>query len=222
MRTIDEQHAAAAAAVDRNADRLRELSLSIHSVPELNYQEHHAHDVLTNFLADEGFRVERGAYEMDTAFEAVVGSGSPTIAVMCEYDALPTIGHACGHNLIAMTGVAAGLALRDAVGESGGTVVVLGSPAEEGGGGKVLMIDRGAFESVDAAMMLHPAPYDAVWFHAPATQSLNVTFHGKNAHAAGAPWEGVNALDAMIAAFSNVSLARQQLRPTDRVHGVIS
>ncbi|MFQ5382598.1 MAG: M20 family metallopeptidase, partial [Dehalococcoidia bacterium] len=209
-------------AIDDEAPSLRELSLGIHARPELNFEEFQAHDDLAGYLERRGFRVERHAYEMATAFEAVAGSGEPTIAVMCEYDALPGIGHACGHNLIAMTGVAVGLALKNALGEGRGKVVVLGSPAEEGGGGKIFMAERGAFEDVDAALMLHPAPYDGIWLQANAIQSLTVTFHGRNAHAAGAPWEGVNALDAMIAAFNNVSLARQQLRPTDRVHGVIT
>lgn len=220
--TVADQRAAAAAAIDRLGGELRGLSLAIHANPELNFREHEAHALLTDYLERKGFRVERGAYEMATAFEAVAGSGGPTIAVLCEYDALPGIGHACGHNLIAMAGVAAGLALKEALGEGNGTLVVLGTPAEEGGGGKVYMIERGAFEGVDAALMLHPAPYDAVWFKANAIQTLEIEFHGKNAHAAGAPWEGINALDAMIAAFNNISLLRQQLRPTDRVHGVIT
>ena len=212
---------AATAAIDRIANELRDISLDIHSHPELNFQEHRAHGLLTDYLEGKGFRVERGAYEMATAFEAVAGSGGPTIAVLSEYDALPGIGHACGHNLIAISGVATAIALKEALGEGNGTVVLLGSPAEEGGGGKVFMTERGAFEGVDAAMMLHPAPGDAVWFTANAIQSLKLEFFGKNAHAAGSPWEGVNALDAMIASFNNVSLLRQQMRPTDRVHGVI-
>ncbi|HJP40177.1 MAG TPA: M20 family metallopeptidase [Dehalococcoidia bacterium] len=222
MAPTDAKRALALKTIDRVSAELRELSLSIHETPELNFEEHHAHSRLTDFLESKGFRVERGAYEMSTAFEAVTGSGGPTLAVLSEYDALPGIGHACGHNLIAISGVAVGLALKEALGDSAGTVVILGSPAEEGGGGKICMIDRGAFESVDAAMMLHPAPHDSVWFQANAIQTIEVEYHGQNAHAGSAPWEGINALDAMISAFNNVSMMRQQLRPTDRVHGVIT
>ncbi|MGI8925911.1 MAG: M20 family metallopeptidase [Tepidiformaceae bacterium] len=222
MPDIEAAKTAAQEAIDAVSKELRGISLSIHGKPELNFEEHHASALLAGYLEQKGFQVRSGAYEMATAFEAVAGSGSPTIAVMCEYDALPGIGHACGHNLIAISGVAAGLALKAALGEGNGTVVVLGSPAEEGGGGKVFMIERGAFEGVDAAMMLHPAPVDRVWIQAAALHTLQVEFHGKNAHAGFSPWEGVNALDAMVLAFNAISLMRQQMRPTDRVHGVIT
>ena len=128
--------------IDQLSEDLRAISLSIHGNPELGFQEHHAHRVLTDYLEQNGFAVTRGAYEMPTAFRAVAGSGRPVVAVLCEYDALPEIGHACGHNLMAMTGVAAGMGLKEAVGDGNGTVLVLGSPAEEGGGGKILMIER--------------------------------------------------------------------------------
>ena len=144
--------------IDSVSEDLRSISLSIHGKPELRFEEHHAHQVLTDYLAANGFHVNRGAYDMPTAFEAVAGSGGPTIAVMCEYDALPGIGHACGHNLIAISGIAVGLALKQALGDGNGTIVVLGSPAEEGGGGKIRLAERGAFANIDAAMMLHPAP----------------------------------------------------------------
>jgi amidohydrolase len=159
----------------------------------------------------------------------VAGSGSPTIAVLCEYDALPGIGHACGHNLIAASGIATGVGIEAALGEGNGTVVVMGTPAEEGGGGKVMMIEAGAFEDVDAAMMLHPTGGSvglvgtsaSRWLPI-AVQSLAVEYHGRNAHAGVAPWEGVNALDAMIAAFNSIGLLRQQLPTTARVHGIIT
>ncbi len=213
--------AAAAAAIDAASAQLRELSLDIHANPELLFQEHRAHALLSDYLEKQGFQVERGAYELATAFEATTGSGGPTLAVYSEYDALPGIGHACGHNLIAISGVATALALKAALGEGQGTVVLLGSPAEEGGGGKIFMHERGALEGVDAALMLHPAPDDSVWFTSNAIQSLRLEYFGKNAHAAGSPWEGVNALDAMVAAYNNVSMLRQQMHPSDRVHGVI-
>jgi len=160
---------------------------------------------------------------MKTAFRAEAGSGSPVIAVLSEYDALPGIGHACGHNLIAVAGVAVGIALKKVL-ESrpgSGTVVVLGTPAEEGGCGKQILIDNGAFQGIDVAMMCHPCPAEFVYASILACTELTVVFHGKNAHASAAPWEGVNALDALISGYNAVSCLRQQIRLTDRVHGVI-
>ena len=208
-------------AVDAASAPLRALSLDIHAHPELNFQEVRAHQLLTDFLEQQGFSLERGAYGLETAFRARAGSGRPTVALLCEYDALPGIGHACGHNLIAIAGAAAGLALKAALGEGRGTVVVLGSPAEEGGGGKIALIERGAFADVDAAMMVHPTPNDGAWAGVLAIQPLLVEYHGKHAHAAASPWEGVNALDALVLAYNAVSLLRQQMTPTSRVHGVI-
>lgn len=212
----------AIAAIDAASNRLRQISLDIHSHPELNWDERHAHEALTAFLEHEGFQVERGACDMPTAFRATAGSGSPTIAVFCEYDALPEIGHACGHNLIAASGLAVGIALKPALDAGQGTVVVLGGPAEEGGGGKVFLLERGALEGVDAAMMLHPSPGDSAWANLIAREELHVRYRGRNAHAGAAPWEGVNALDALVLAYSAISAMRQQFLPTDRVHGIIT
>jgi amidohydrolase len=222
MSDLAEMKARARAVIQAHAKDLEALSLDIHAHPELNFREYHAHGLLAGFLERNGFTVARGAYEMPTAFCAVAGSGSPTVAVLCEYDALPEIGHACGHNLIAASGVAAGLALKETLGDGNGTVVVLGSPAEEGGGGKVFMIERGAFDGIDAAMMLHPSPNDGAWPTVNAIQTLEVEFFGRNAHAAARPHEGINALDAMIAAYNAVSMLRQQMTPDARVHGVIT
>jgi amidohydrolase len=222
MVNMEKAREAVTAKIDGAARELEAISLGIHGRPELNFEEHHAHAVLTDFLQAKGFRVERGAYRMPTAFRATAGSGGPRIAVLCEYDALPGIGHACGHNLIAIAGLATGLALKAALGDGQGTVVVLGSPAEEGGGGKIELIKGGAFDGIDAAMMLHPTPYDAAYMNVLAIEQAEVEYRGRNAHAAGAPWEGVNALDAMIQAFAAVGLMRQQILPTDRVHGVIT
>ena len=220
---------AAGAAIDAAESEIRDISRTIHANPELAFEEHEAHALLTSYLEGKGFAVQRGAYGLETAFTAVAGSGSPTIAVLCEYDALPGIGHACGHNLIAASGVAAGLGIEAALGEGNGTVVVMGTPAEEGGGGKVKLIEAGAFDDIDAAMMLHPTGGSVAFVETAAArwlpiavQALVVEFHGKNAHAGVAPWEGVNALDAMIAAFSSIGLLRQQLPTTARVHGVIT
>ena len=209
--------------IDAASESLRALSMDIHSHPEENYEEVHAHAALTSFLTDVGFNVTPSAYGMDTAFEATRGSGGPTIAVLCEYDALPGIGHACGHNLIAISGAAAGLAVANALEREGveGTVRVLGSPAEEGGGGKIRLIDEGAFEDVGAAMMIHPGTGDIVYPFVLAIDTCFVEFRGKNAHAAGAPWEGRNALDALVLAYQAIALLRQQSHPTVRIHGKI-
>lgn len=209
-------------AIDAASEALRALSLDIHSNPELNFEEHHAHKVLTDYLDSEGFEVVRGAYTMPTAFKAVAGSGGPTVAVLSEYDALPGIGHACGHNLIAIAGVGAGVGLKAALGEQPGTLVILGTPAEEGGAGKQIMIEQGAFGGVDAAMMAHPAPADSATPKVQALQTVTVEYFGKNAHAAAMPWMGVNALDALVAGYNAISMLRQQIRPTDRVHGVFT
>lgn len=204
------------------SDDLRALSLDIHTHPELNFEERHAHDALSAFLEARGFAVERGAYGVETAFAARYGSGSPTIAVLCEYDALPELGHACGHNLIAASGAAAGLGLKEALGDGEGTLIVLGTPAEEGGGGKIVMIDQGAFQGIDAALMVHPSPGENAWPAIMALHELEVEFFGKNAHAAAYPWEGVNALDAFVLAYNAVAVLRQQLQPDTRVHGIVT
>lgn len=222
MSDLESRKANAATAIDKAAPGLRELSLAIHGQPELNFQEHKAHAALSDYLERAGLDVSRGAYGMETAFKAVAGSGSPTVAVFCEYDALPGIGHACGHNLIAASGVAVGLALKAALAPGEGTVLVLGSPAEEGGGGKIVIIEQGALLGVDAAMMLHPTPQDAAWANVIAIEQLAVVYHGRNAHASAFPWEGINALDAMVTAYNAISVLRQQIRPNERVHGVIT
>jgi amidohydrolase len=227
---MEQARATAVAAIDAANGELRDLSLDIHSNPELAYEEVYAHDVLTGFLEGRGFQIERGAYGMPTAFRAVAGSGEPTVAVLCEYDALPGIGHACGHNLIATSGVAAGLAAAEVLGEGDGTIVVIGTPAEERGGGKVDLINAGAFDGIDAAMMMHPGgqspqmPPGSVRVNGKpnALHALTVRYRGKNAHAAGRPWDGLNALDALIHAYNGISLLRQQMRPSARVHGIIT
>lgn len=229
MAINEDSRKAAKAAIEAADAEIRNISRTIHANPEVAYEEYEAHALLTNYLEGKGFDVTRGAYGLDTAFTAVAGSGSPTIAVLCEYDALPGIGHACGHNLIAASGIATALGIEAALGEGNGTVVVMGTPAEEGGGGKVRMIEAGAFDDIDAAMMLHPTGGSdgfvggagARWLPI-AVQSLVVEYRGKNAHAGVAPWEGVNALDAMVMAFTSIGLLRQQLPTSARVHGIIT
>jgi len=211
------------AVVDEHAEVLLDASHRIHAHPELGFQEHHAHEVLTTVLADAGLDVTPGAYGLDTAFEATAkGGDGPTVAVMCEYDALPGIGHACGHNIIGTAGVGAGIAAAAVVAELGGNLVVLGSPAEEGGGGKVLMAERGAFEGVDAALMVHPAGMDLARFGAIAIQQVEVTYTGRAAHAAAAPQAGRNALDAAVLGYVNVAALRQHIRPDERIHGIFT
>jgi amidohydrolase len=210
------------AEVDRLADVLLEASHSIHEHPELGFKEHHAHEVLTAILEGEGLAVERGAYGLETAFAARAGSGGPTIAVLCEYDALPGIGHACGHNVIATAGLGAGLAAATLAEEVGGQVLILGTPAEEGGGGKVFMADAGAFEGVDAAMMVHPAGLDLRSMNAIAVQQCHVHYEGLAAHAAAAPHKGRNALDAAVLGYMNVAALRQHIRSDERIHGIFT
>ena len=221
---LDALKARAATAVDEAAAELRRLSLDIHAHPELNFEEGHAHDLLTAAAAAAGFAVEAGAFDLPTAFRASAGEAGPVIAICCEYDALPEIGHACGHNLIAAAGLGAGIGARAALeaGRVPGTIIILGTPAEEGGGGKVAMIERGAFAGVDAALMVHPAPTDVMRPGVSALQQMEVVYHGRNAHAAGAPWEGRNALDALVIAYTAIASLRQQLPPGAQVHGIIT
>src|SRR6478672_1005531 len=166
------------AVVAEQAETLLDASHRIHEHPELGFEEHHAHGVLSAVLEQAGLTVTRSAYGVPTAFEAVAGTAGPRIAVLCEYDALPGIGHACGHNIIGTAGIGAGIAAAAVAAELGGTVVILGTPAEEGGGGKIVLAERGAFEGIDAALMVHPAGLDLSRFGAIAIQQLEVTYHG--------------------------------------------
>ncbi|XP_022291117.2 xaa-Arg dipeptidase-like [Crassostrea virginica] len=217
---------AACDAIDKYADDLSSLAKEIWEHPELNFEEFYCHDYLTKYLEDKGFHVDR-KYKIDTAFRAVLGDKSlgPHVAVLCEYDALPEIGHACGHNLIAEVGVAAGLGIKAAFEKAGkplGKLSVIGTPAEEGGGGKIVLIKNGVFDDVDVAMMSHPAPVDMLDMGFNAVNRVKITFKGRSSHAAAFPWEGVNALDAAVNAYQSVSNLRQQMKPTWRVHGIIS
>src|SRR5436190_13586353 len=215
---------AIAKALDRLGDELEQLSHKIHDNPELGYQEVKAAGWLTEFLAQQGFKVERGVAGMETAFRATLGTGEgPTIAILCEYDALPQIGHACGHNVIATAGVGAGAglaAVRDRLPK--GRIQVVGTPAEEGGGGKMRLIKGGVFRDVDAAMMCHG--FDRWVAHSDLLGIIRVGFEftGKAAHASADPWEGVNALDAAIQTYNNVAMLRQQVRPDARIHRIIT
>jgi amidohydrolase len=211
-------------AVDRLADELETLSKQIHDNPELGYQEVKAAGWLSDFLSKQGFTVERGMAGVETAFRATLETGpGPTIAILCEYDALPGIGHACGHNVIATSGAGAGAALaalRSRLPQ--GRIQVIGTPAEEGGGGKIKLIQGGVFKDVDCAMMIHG--FDRNLLHQDLLGIVRVTleFHGKASHASADPWEGVNALDACIQTFNAIAMLRQQVRPDCRIHGIIT
>jgi amidohydrolase len=206
--------------VESRAERLLAASHELHAHPETNYEEVFAHDLLTDLLEAEGLDVARSAYGVATAFAATAGSDGPVIAVLCEYDALPGLGHACGHNIIATAGVGAGLAAAAIAEEAGGRVVVLGTPAEEGGGGKILMARQGAFEGVDAALMVHPAGDDLARMGVIAVQEVVATYTGQAAHAAAFPHRGRNALDAAVLGYLNVAALRQHILPEERIHGV--
>lgn len=221
-RSFDEWKQQARQVVDANADRLAELSARIHATPELKHQEHQAAGWLAEYLEQNGLQVERGAFGMPTAFAARAGSGSPTVAILCEYDALPGVGHACGHNIIAAAGAGAGVAVARIVHETGGSVLVLGTPAEEGGGGKIVMGRNGAFDGVDAAMMVHPAGLDVTGMTVLAVSEVVVEYRGRAAHASASPHRGVNALDAMVIAYSAIAQLRQHIRSTERIHGIIT
>ncbi|HVT41931.1 MAG TPA: M20/M25/M40 family metallo-hydrolase, partial [Acidimicrobiales bacterium] len=212
---------AAAAVVDDNLDALVALSHSVHDTPELCFGETVSAHAVAEAMRAGGLEVDEGVYDLPTAFESRAGSGDLVVAICAEYDALPEVGHACGHNIIAATAVGAGLALASVADELGLTVRVLGTPAEEGGGGKVLMLERGAFAGVHAAMMVHPWPNERLTATCLAVAHYDVHFSGRPAHASAAPWEGVNAQDALTVAQVAIGLLRQQLPPGDQVHGVV-
>ncbi|KAI0088228.1 aminoacylase 1-like protein 2 [Irpex rosettiformis] len=205
---------------------LRKLSLDISAHPELRFEERHAHDVLTAFMAKQGFEVTPH-HLLETAWKATYshGNGGRTIGVNSEMDALPGVGHACGHNLIAIAGVAVACAIKSVLQKHdiSGKVVLLGTPGEEGGGGKVILLDKGAYEGMDVCLMCHPAPGPlsaASLSSCLAIQRKVVEYHGHTAHAALAPWEGQNALDAAVSAYTNIALLRQQVKPSHRIHGI--
>ena len=212
----------AMAEIDSRREELIDLSLRLHANPEVAFQEVKSAALLCDYLEANGFAVERGICQIPTAFRATYGSGSPRVAFLAEYDALPGVGHGCGHNIIGTASSAAGVALRGLVAETGGTVLVIGTPAEEAAGGKVYLAARGAFDGLDCAMLVHPGSRDTAVAYALACLELDVEFEGRAAHAAARPEAGLNALDAMIAAFVNIGLLRQQLRDSARVHGIIT
>ncbi|MBI4215820.1 MAG: M20 family metallopeptidase [Chloroflexi bacterium] len=212
----------ALAQVERQRPDLIELSLRIHSHPELGFKEEKAARWLTDYLEAQGFAVERGFCGLPTAFRATYGSGRPALAFLAEYDALAKLGHACGHNIIATAAVGAGVAVKEALARLRGQVQVIGSPAEEVYGGKAIMAQRGAFSDLDAAMMIHPGVRNTPQARALACIGLEVEFFGKAAHAAARPHEGINALEALILAYGNINSLRQHIRERARIHGIIT
>ncbi|KAE8141245.1 hypothetical protein BDV38DRAFT_268523 [Aspergillus pseudotamarii] len=218
-------------AIDAHDNQLQLINEQIHKNPELAYQEFQAHDNITTLLEDLRFVVKRHAYGLETSFVAEYGSGGRVVAFNAEYDALPGIGHACGHNLIATSSIGAFLGVVAALKASmlAGRVRLIGTPAEEDGGGKIKLINAGAYEDVDACLMVHPAAHKRFpegvtgvsYVKSNAIVKFSARFTGQPAHAAGAPWQGVNALDAVCLSYNGVSMLRQQIQPHERIHGVI-
>jgi amidohydrolase len=217
-------HDRAVAAIDGAREALCAASSALHANPEVAFAEHASSRLLCDVLARHGIPAERGVGGLETAFRAPIPGmpGGPTVAFLSEYDALPGIGHACGHNLIGVSAVAAGIGAAAAIPDLRGGAVVIGTPAEEGGGGKVLLLKAGVFSGVDAAMMFHPASYTLVERPSLASFRLRIVYHGRPAHAAAAPDQGINALDALIALFVSIGLLRKQLRDDARVHGIVT
>lgn len=210
-------------AIEAMRGPLIKVSRAIHARPELAFQEYYAHELLTASLRDSGLSVgSSGAYGLETAFETQFGAADgPCVALLAEYDALPGIGHACGHNLIATSALGAALALYGVAAMLPGKVRLLGTPAEESGGGKELMIRQGAFAGVDAAMMIHPAGINLATMPTIAWSEVKVSYHGVSSHASAMPERGVNALDGLITAYNAIAMLRQHIRPDERIHGVI-
>jgi amidohydrolase len=223
-RTSSELKRDACAAIDALASTVIDVSHDIHAHPELNYEETHAHDLLTSALGSAFAGVTRSAYGVDTAFHAVrEGSkGAARVGILLEYDALPEIGHACGHNVIAAAGLGAALALAPIATSLGVSLEVFGTPAEEGGGGKIAMARNGAFRNLDAAMMVHPGDVDLTAMRAIAIHECCAHFHGREAHAAAFPHKGLNALDGAVLAYNSIAALRQHIRPSERIHGVFT
>src|SRR5574337_922083 len=211
-------------AVDQLSNELITTSHFLHQHPELAYEERESVQHLISLLKAHGFEIIEGVGGLPTAFVASVGVDHPsaTIAFLAEYDALPSLGHACGHNLIATSSIGAALALQPSLAALGGRVLVIGCPAEEKGGGKIALVKAGLFANVDAALLVHPSNRTELFKDALAMLPLRVEFFGKASHAAAAPHLGINALDAVVLAFTNLNALRQQLRQDARIHGIIT
>lgn len=209
-------------AVRVRSAELVELSHAIHAEPELAFSEHRSCAKAQALVAESGFHITAKPAGLDTAFRADYGSGPLVIGICAEYDALPEIGHACGHNIIAASAVGTALALAEVADELGLTVVLLGTPAEEAGGGKVLMLDAGVFDDIAATVMLHPGPIDIAAARSLALSEATISYTGRESHAAVAPYLGINAADAVTVAQVAVGLLRQQLAPGQMMHGIVT
>ncbi len=210
--------------VDEIEARLLAISKEIYDYPELKFEEYRASRLLADELKKEGFSVELGVAGLDTAIQATCSATSdgPTVAILGEYDALPEIGHACGHNLIAASALGACLALGQVKSDLPGKLVFFGTPGEEGGGGKVKMVEARLFDGVDAAMMFHPSSHTVVDRGSLAVTEVAIEFTGKASHASGSPEKGINALDAVLQTFNGVNALRQHIKDGARIHGIIT
>lgn len=208
--------------IHRRSGDLLELSHSLHGEPELAFAEHRSCAKTQTLVAERGFEVTPGAGGLDTAFRAEFGSGPLVVGICAEYDALPGIGHACGHNIIAASAVGTALALAEVADDLGLTVVLLGTPAEEAGGGKALMLDAGVFDDIAATVMLHPGPIDIAAARSLALSEATIRYTGRESHAAVAPYLGINAADAVTVAQVAIGLLRQQLAPGQMCHGIVT
>jgi amidohydrolase len=215
------EHRVAAQTITSTSDALVALSHRIWENPELSFEEHRAAEWCAQALEDAGFALERGVADLPTAFVATIGTGPLVIGVCAEYDALPDIGHACGHNVIAAAAVGAGVGLAGLVDDLGITLKVLGTPAEEGGGGKIFMLERGVFDGISAAMMVHPWPNELLQMPCLAVAHFDVAFEGVEAHASAFPELGRNAADAITVAQVAIGLLRQHSEVGDQVHGIV-
>ncbi|MCB5239000.1 M20 family metallopeptidase [Niallia circulans] len=211
-------------AINENESIFKNISIYIGENPELGHEEFKACKILTDTLKEHQFAVETGICDLPTAFKATFDSGKigPVIGFMAEYDALPELGHACGHNLIGTMGIAAGIGLSKVLSETGGKVIVYGTPAEETKGGKVTMAEAGIFEELDVAMMVHPLDNYLKSGDSLAMDAIQFEFFGKSAHAAASPHLGINALDAVLHTFNSINALRQHIKPDARIHGVIT
>ncbi|KAI8992683.1 hypothetical protein BDB01DRAFT_717004 [Pilobolus umbonatus] len=213
-------------AIDNIDSELRNMSIDIHENPETSMKEYFAHDLLTEYLEKKGFQVTRHAYGIETAFLAEYSNGEGRrVGVCSEYDALPGLGQGCGHNLIAISGVATAIAIKEVLesNKASGKVVLFGTPGEEISIGKISLIRKRAFQdNVDVCLMLHPTAFDHQYAVFIAVHDVRVEFFGKASHASASPWEGINALDAMVQVWNGMSYMRQELLPTDRVHGIVT
>jgi amidohydrolase len=221
---VEQLKSAVSCEIDRMQDRLIHVSKTIHANPELAFEEFESMALLAGLVEEAGFSVERGVGGLETAFKARYGinGGGPAIAFLAEYDALPELGHACGHNLIGTSATGAALAVRHVMDGLPGSVLLIGTPAEEKGGGKAIMVDNGVFDDVDMAMMVHPATKSMTTRLSLASNQIEFEFFGRAAHAAAAPDLGINALDACIQTFNNINALRQHLPDDVRIHGIIT